>query len=75
MHDTDTGKRLRKLRRERELTATDVARQANITRQYLHLIEAGRHDPSEAVRQGLARALGVKVDEVWPREKTGGSAA
>jgi transcriptional regulator with XRE-family HTH domain len=67
----DAGQRLRKLRRDRELTATYVARQAQISRQYLHALEAGGHVASDEVRIRLAQALGVEVSDVWQYPHTG----
>jgi DNA-binding XRE family transcriptional regulator len=65
------GQRLRKLRRDRELTATYVARQAQISRQYLHALEAGDHVASDEIRIRLAEVLGVEVSDVWQYPHTG----
>lgn len=60
-HQVAWGRRLRRIRRERELTATDVARDAGISRQYLHMLERGEHQPSQEVRSGLAKAIGLET--------------
>jgi transcriptional regulator with XRE-family HTH domain len=38
-----------------------VAKKARITRQYLYKLETGKADPTVAVLQRLAKALGVPV--------------
>lgn len=53
------GGRIKRLRRDGELTATDVAKAAGITRQYLHAIERGAYSPSDEVKLRIAEALGV----------------
>jgi transcriptional regulator with XRE-family HTH domain len=38
-----------------------VAKRARITRQYLYKLEAGKADPTVAVLQRVAKALGLPV--------------
>jgi DNA-binding XRE family transcriptional regulator len=59
------GKRIRRLRRERELTATAVASEVGITRQYFHAIERGMYAPSDDVRVKIAKAIGVEPEEIF----------
>jgi len=59
------GSRIRRLRRDRELTATAVAKQVGITRPYFHAIERGQYTPSEGVRLRIAAALGVDPGEIF----------
>jgi transcriptional regulator with XRE-family HTH domain len=56
--------RLKKAREDRGLTQVVVAQQARITRQYLYKLETGKADPTVAVLQRLAKALGVPVTEL-----------
>jgi transcriptional regulator with XRE-family HTH domain len=61
-----TGKRIGKLlqtRREAQgLTQEDLAKRAKVARSYLAKLEAGHSkNPSLAVLQRLAKALGVRV--------------
>jgi transcriptional regulator with XRE-family HTH domain len=53
--------RLKKAREASGLTQVVVAKKARITRQYLYKLEAGKADPTVAVLQRLAKALGVPV--------------
>jgi transcriptional regulator with XRE-family HTH domain len=59
------GRRVRRLRREKELKAVDFAREAGIARNYLHRIEGGFQVPSDAVRIRIATALGVDANEIF----------
>ena len=53
---------IRELRATKQLTQADLAKRAKIARGYLAGIEAGhRKNPSLAVLQRLAKALGVPV--------------
>jgi DNA-binding XRE family transcriptional regulator len=59
------GQRIRKIRRENELTVTQVALEVGISRRYLHAIERGQYAPSEEVRVALAKAIGVKPGAIF----------
>lgn len=59
------GQRIRRLRRDRDLSATDMAAKVGITRQYLHAIERGQYAPSDAIRQRIAEAVGVELSEIF----------
>lgn len=59
------GQRIRRLRREGELTVTAVAKEAGITRQYLGAIERGEYAPSDAVRVAIAKAIGVEPGVIF----------
>ncbi len=71
---TSSGRRLRKVRRDKELTATYVAAQAGVSRNYLHRVEGGMHEPSDDVRIRLAEVLGVQVGDIWSYPDTAGVA-
>lgn len=62
---TASGQRIRRLRRESELTVTAVAKEARITRQYLHEIERGTYTPSDELQARIAKALGVTAAELF----------
>ena len=56
---------IRKLREERGLTQAEVAERADVTKQYVTMLERGaRKTPSLPVLKRLARALGVPVAEL-----------
>lgn len=63
MH-TEWGRRVRRIRREKELTATAVAQKVGISRTHLHRIEGGAPS-SDEVRIALAAALGVDPGEIF----------
>lgn len=57
---------IRRLRAEAgEMTQTELARRVGVTRQTLIAIEQGRYSPSLEVAFLIARALGVRLDDVF----------
>jgi transcriptional regulator with XRE-family HTH domain len=54
------GKRLRRLRLDRGLTAVDFAKRARISRPHLYRLEGDQQDPTLTMLRKLAHALGVK---------------
>jgi len=61
MTPTQMGRRLQQLREARDLSRQELAERADISREYLRRLEAGRQDPTVGTLQRLAKALGVKV--------------
>ncbi len=59
----DIGRNLRKIRRDRDFTQTQLARFAGIRQQELSAIERGLQPPLALVDR-FARALGVHPDEL-----------
>lgn len=59
----DLSRNLRRLRRERDLTQSDIARFAGIRQPVVSAIERGLRPPLALVDR-LARALGVSPDEL-----------
>jgi transcriptional regulator with XRE-family HTH domain len=61
---SEWGRRVRRLRREKDLTATEVARRVGIHRNHLHRIEGGAAC-SDAVRVRIADVLEVEPSELF----------
>jgi len=59
------GTRLRLARQARGLSQQQLAGVAGVTRQAVSAVESGHSDPSLRVALGLARALGMTVDELF----------
>src|SRR5947199_301724 len=59
------GARLRLARQARGLSQQQLAGVAGVTRQAVSAVESGHSDPSLRVALGLARALGVTVEELF----------
>ena len=59
--------RIKRIRLERNITARHLARKALITAPYLSMIEQGRR-PSKAVKNRLAKALGLPMKDLWINE-------
>ncbi len=59
------GVMLRKLRRKKGLTQSELCRKAKLSQPYLALLETGeKTNPSLAILQRLAKALGVPITEL-----------
>lgn len=63
---TPLEKPVRQRRIEKGLSQKEVARCVGITRQALHSIETGRYIPNTLVAIRLARALGSRVEALFP---------
>ena len=59
------GAKLRQLRREADLTQEELAAQANISVDFLSLVERGVNAPSFKNIEKLAKALGVPIQELF----------
>jgi transcriptional regulator with XRE-family HTH domain len=62
------GVRVRKLRTVAGLTQEELAEQANISVDFLSLIERGRNSPSFENIESIASALGLPVVELFTFE-------
>lgn len=61
-----TGKRIRKIRRERKLTQEELAYKVKIHVSTLGRIERGESNPPLKTLERIAYALGVKTKEIIP---------
>jgi len=57
--------RLRVARAERDLSQSELARSAGVSRQTISSIETGQYCPSTLLAFRIARVLGVRVDELF----------
>jgi transcriptional regulator with XRE-family HTH domain len=53
--------KLKQLREAKGMSQAALAKKAQLTREHVNRLEAGRHGPTMAVLQRLAKALGVPV--------------
>lgn len=56
---------IRELRTARDITQAQLAATVGVTRQTIIAIEQGRYSPSLEMAFQVARALGVRLDEVF----------
>lgn len=63
--DGTVGARLRQLRKERSVTAQDLAAAAKVSPAYLSRLEHGRFSPTVATLTRIVHALGVSVAQVF----------
>lgn len=64
MPDFGIGKAIQWVRRARDLSATDVAKNASISNPFLSLIEQGERQPSLEVVHRIASALSVPAESL-----------
>jgi transcriptional regulator with XRE-family HTH domain len=64
---TRFGKRLRKIRRDRDITQEQLAEAVNVTGEFISNLERGKSAPSFETVEKLAEALGVDVEEFFKR--------
>jgi len=69
VQDTHLGNRLRVARAERDLSQTDLARLAGVTRQTISSIETGQYCPSALLAFRLSECLHMAVDELFYLKK------
>jgi putative molybdopterin biosynthesis protein len=60
--------RLHEIRTARGVSAADLARDAGVSRQTIYAVEDGSFVPNTTVALRLARALGVRVEEIFVME-------
>ncbi len=58
--------RLKETREARGLRLEDLASRAGITKEYVFKLERGEHTPGLTIARGLADALDVSVDFLFP---------
>ena len=56
--------KLKRLREEKRWSQERLAAKAQMSREHLTRLEAGRHDPTFATLKKLAKALGMPVTEL-----------
>jgi len=61
---TQFGKKVRQIRLKQGLLQGDVVKRLNLHRSYVSGIERGVRNPSLKVMQKIAKALGVKVNNL-----------
>jgi len=59
------GERVKKYRKQKGLTQEDLAAKIHVTPTYVGFIEQGQRNPSIKTADKIARALGVKLSELF----------
>ena len=65
MNESRLGLRLKDVRTEAGLTQAELAEQVGVSRKTVNTVENGVFIPSTTLALGLARALGVKVEDLF----------
>lgn len=74
-HTERWGAEIRRLRTERGWTILELARRAESQPAHISRIERGINAPSDDLRIRLARALGVRVEEIFAYPDTSRAAS
>ena len=61
------GKKIKKLRKDNELTQEKLAEQLRISTVYVGFLEAGKGSPSLKLLMKISRKFGVKVEDLFHR--------
>ena len=59
-----TGKRIKALRKKRDMSQEQLAAKANVTHATVSRLECGKHEGTMRTLRKLADALGVEVEDV-----------
>ncbi len=65
-NDLKLGKRIKKLRKQNNITQEKLAEDIKVSSKYIQFIENGTRKPSLKTVYKIARALGVKVNKIFP---------
>jgi transcriptional regulator with XRE-family HTH domain len=65
------GLNLQRLRREKGLSQEALAHSAHVHQTYLSGVEGGKRNPSVGVLERITSALGVDIEELFRRSKSG----
>lgn len=60
--------RIKKLRKRSGISQEELAKLCGVSRQTINAIENDKYDPSLSLAFGLAKTLGVTVDELFEYE-------
>jgi putative transcriptional regulator len=58
-------KTIKELRENCDLTQKETAELLDITKEYLSMIECGRRNPSDALKEQLAKVYNVSITEIF----------
>jgi transcriptional regulator with XRE-family HTH domain len=65
------GINLQRLRRDKGLSQEELAHRSRIHQTYLSGVETGKRNPSIGVLGRIVRALGVDIEELFRRSRSG----
>ncbi|MEW6511849.1 MAG: helix-turn-helix transcriptional regulator [Bacteroidota bacterium] len=67
--DMTIGEKIRRIRREKDLSQEYVAEQVGVNVTYISKIERGKSDPDTELLTRIAKALGVQIVDFFAEEK------
>lgn len=60
--------KMKELRHAKSFTQEELAKRIGVSRGLISLVELGTIQPYPSLKKRIARALGVRVVEIWPSE-------
>ncbi len=64
--DLRLAKKIKKVRKDKGLTQEELAAKVRVTSTYIGFLETGHRRPNLKMVYKIARALGVKVKDIFP---------
>ena len=62
-------KTIQQLRESRKLTQKETAKLLDITKEYLSMIECGKRNPSDSLKEVLAKLYKVEISQIFLASK------
>lgn len=62
---SSTHKEIKKALIDADATLAGIARKKKVSRQFVHSVATGKRR-TERIRRAIARAVGKRVEELWP---------
>ena len=59
------GAKLREVRTQREISVLELSRSAEVSPNYIYMLENGKNGASDELRIRIAKALEVQVEDIW----------
>lgn len=64
--DYKLGRKIQRIRKKKELTQEQLAEKVNVSTTFIGYVETGYRIPNLKMIYKIARALGVKVKDIFP---------
>lgn len=59
------GQKLREVREQRQVSVLELSRAAEVSPNFIYMLETGKSGASDEMRMKLAKALAIQVEDVW----------
>lgn len=59
------GQKLREVRERLGITVLELSREAEVSPNFIYMLETGKSGASDEMRMKIAKALAVQVEDIW----------